>query len=152
MMSDTPKNQQPLRTQVKILLVDDEPFVRSAMKRNLRLILGLGQPLAASEAESGNEAIQLITDGPKPDLIISDVGMPNGTGIDLWKFIEEELPELRDRILFHSSFGADKVTNSFRSDQMEAGRLLEKPASLNALRNAVLRILKGSEAPADEEE
>ncbi len=63
--------------QPRILIVDDEPSVRSALRRTLRK-----ENYELSFAESGAEALQMLQHS-QPDLIISDHLMPEMTGLQL---------------------------------------------------------------------
>jgi len=61
--------------QPRILIVDDEPSVRSALRRTLRK-----ERYELSFAESAAEALAMLRES-KPDLIISDHLMPEMTGL-----------------------------------------------------------------------
>jgi two-component system KDP operon response regulator KdpE len=66
-----------------VLLVEDEPavrrFVRAALEANHYRLL---------EASTSAEAVQLAT-GHNPDLILLDLGLPDGDGIDLTRRLRE---------------------------------------------------------------
>lgn len=66
-----------------ILVVEDEPqmrrFIRSSLASNGYKVL---------EAEKGSEAVTLITSW-NPDVILLDLGLPDGDGIELTKKIRE---------------------------------------------------------------
>jgi len=79
---------QPRRT--RILVVDDHPIVR----------LGIRQMLAAErdlevcgEAESSEAATQLATSA-HPDLVIVDLSLAGGSGLDLIRSLHESAPTL----------------------------------------------------------
>src|SRR4030042_2948709 len=61
----------------KILLVDDEKFVRTALKRVLR-----NKDYEIVEADDGLDALQKL-EQDFFDLLITDNDMPNKTGIEL---------------------------------------------------------------------
>jgi PAS domain S-box-containing protein len=63
--------------QAKILVVDDEPHIRSLLRQELE-----SAGYQVQEAENGIEALQQIKAHP-PDLIILDVMMPTMNGFDL---------------------------------------------------------------------
>jgi two-component system NtrC family response regulator len=72
-----------------ILVVDDEP--------NYRLIIG--QVLASEgfdvvEAGSGAEALDLFKARPELALVLTDITMPEGDGIELLTWVKEERPEV----------------------------------------------------------
>jgi signal transduction histidine kinase/ActR/RegA family two-component response regulator len=65
---------------VKILVIDDEPDARELMKRVLSQC-----EADVTTAESGLDGLELIR-RKKPDIIVSDIGMP---GMDGYQFIRE---------------------------------------------------------------
>lgn len=69
----------------KILIVDDEPSIL----HSLQAIISKNYNYEIKVASSGEEAISILGEEPKNyHLIISDFHMPNGTGLDLLKFID----------------------------------------------------------------
>jgi YesN/AraC family two-component response regulator len=69
----------------KILIVDDEPSIISS----LYSIISKNFNFDIHTASSGEEAISLLGENKKNyHLIISDYHMPNGSGLDLLKFID----------------------------------------------------------------
>ncbi|ERT04143.1 HAMP domain protein [Lyngbya aestuarii BL J] len=78
----------------KILVVDDEPVNIQVIANNLSL-----QNYAITQATNGLEALTLIEEGFKPDLILLDVMMPRMTGYEVCqklreKYLHSELPIL----------------------------------------------------------
>lgn len=75
--------------QVTILLVEDQDF----MRRALRDYLQCAYPDAAIiEAADGARALELCR-SRSPQLVLMDVGLPDANGIDLIAQIKEMLPE-----------------------------------------------------------
>lgn len=62
-----------------ILYVDDEPDIRLIVE----MALGLKPEFEVHGADSGQEALALLRDGLRPDLILVDVMMPGVTGPEL---------------------------------------------------------------------
>ena len=73
----------------KILIVDDEPFVRRALERALREI----DNTEVIEAESGPKALELIEEH-EVHLVISDERMPEMTGVELLKEVKRRHPDV----------------------------------------------------------
>ncbi|MDR1676773.1 MAG: sigma 54-interacting transcriptional regulator, partial [Deltaproteobacteria bacterium] len=72
-----------------ILLVDDEP--------NYRLIIGRildAQGYNVVEAGSGREALELFRESLEMDLVMTDITMPDGDGMELLSKIKEERSEV----------------------------------------------------------
>ena len=65
---------------IRILVVDDDPDARAMMHRLLE-----SSKATSIEADGAIEAMRILGEG-KPDLIVSDIGMP---GIDGYEFIRE---------------------------------------------------------------
>lgn len=81
----------------RILLVDDDESLRQLLAHRLSLDLSS----VVDEASSGNEAINLIKQGTKYSLIISDYNMPDGNGAILQNFLVEN--DIQSFFFFYSS-------------------------------------------------
>lgn len=101
----------------KILVVDDEPELRKAILFDLKR-----RGCETYEAANGTEAVQ-IASIHAIEVIISDVRMPNGNGIDLLKAIRAKHPTLPIVLL---ATGFADLTEP-EALQMGAYALLEKP-------------------------
>lgn len=73
---------------MKVLLVDDEQFIRQGL-RALVDWEAYGCQVVA-EAENGIEAIQILEEGGI-DLAFVDIKMPGMTGIELISYVRENL-------------------------------------------------------------
>jgi len=74
--------------QFQILIVDDEPV-------NLQVLvnlLSLEKNYAIAQADNGLEAIEAISRGFKPDLILLDVMMPKMTGYEVCQHLRQQFP------------------------------------------------------------
>lgn len=86
---------------IRVLLVDDHEVIRVG----LRTVLGQTQGIAVvGEAGTMAEAVQQAQ-RVKPDVILMDVRLPDGSGIDACREILGALPETR--IIFLTSFADD---------------------------------------------
>jgi len=70
----------------KVLIVDDEPFIRQLLRRTVER-----EGFAVMEAEDGEAAIQLFQDHAF-DFVISDIKMPKMDGMELLKAIKADFP------------------------------------------------------------
>jgi DNA-binding NarL/FixJ family response regulator len=76
---------------VRILLVDDHPMVREGLRARLSSAPRL---LVVGEAGDAAEALQRLAD-THPDVVLQDVGLKDGNGIDLVRTMLERQPDLR---------------------------------------------------------
>ena len=125
---------------VRILVVDDEPAVREAIDRALRLE-GYGTELAAD----GREALDTVATAP-PDAIVLDVLMPEMGGLEVCR----RLRAAGDRTPVLMLTARDAVSDRVRGLDAGADDYLVKPFALEELR-ARLRALLRRAAPATDE-
>jgi len=125
-----------LRGRERVLLVEDDPDIREFVARTLA---GLGYTVG--EAATGREALALLTTGPAPDLLLSDVIMPGGvSGHDLIIAARRQHPALR--VLLMSGY-SDQTADLLPPDCA----LLEKPFLKLDLARAVRWTLDRPDAP-----
>lgn len=115
---------------LRVLVVDDDPLVRRSMARTFRRH-------HVTTAENGRAAAAEI-ERHKPDVIISDLKMPEMDGFQLADQIKERWPDLANRIVFVSG------TNS----QIERARteapsqpLVMKPVNSHELEARIAEVL-----------
>ncbi|MFC3747759.1 response regulator [Paenibacillus sp. GCM10012306] len=120
---------------IRVMLVDDQQLVRHGM----RYIINAQEDMeVAGEAESGPEAVELIQH-IRPDVVLMDVQMPGGSGIEATPRILEIDPECKVVIL--TTFDQeDYVYEGIRSGA--AGYLL-KDAAPEDLVDAVRAAFRG---------
>ncbi len=75
----------------KILIVEDSPTYRESLKD----ILGEGKfpNIVVQEAENCKDAMEK-GDSFRPDLIFMDIGLPDGSGLELTKEVRESYPDV----------------------------------------------------------
>jgi len=112
-----------------ILLVEDDESIRQLLED----FLGTSgyHVLCASE---GAEAVRLIESGGKADLLLSDVMMPNMSGVALARRLKEVLPGLKVVLMSgHPQPPPSAIGMHF----------LEKPFSMHALGTSLREVLDG---------
>jgi DNA-binding NarL/FixJ family response regulator len=72
-----------------VLVVDDQPFFRSAAREVVAALPGFS---AVAEASSGPEAVRVV-DELRPDLVLVDVRMPGMDGVEATRRIKAGHPE-----------------------------------------------------------
>ena len=121
-----------------ILLVEDEPGVRSLTKRILR-----NKGYQVDEAPGGEHAMEMLGDPSRHyDLLLSDVIMPGMSGATLAQKALVERPDLK--ILFISGHSDDMLSRHGRLDA--PAHFLEKPFTSDGLSKMVREVLDSSSA------
>ncbi|MFZ5444522.1 MAG: PAS domain-containing hybrid sensor histidine kinase/response regulator [Myxococcota bacterium] len=116
-----------------VLIVDDHPMVRSALRRLLR---SLG--FRSSEAEDGQAALERLRAGPDDvDLVLSDQTMPRLSGLELAKTLLAERPGTR----FLLCTGFSDVLDRASALELGVKDVLAKPIDRDALLAALERAL-----------
>ena len=110
---------------LKILLVDDEMLVRSG---TAMMLDELGHDV--TEAVSGKQALEILSNGQHFDLVITDYRMPGIDGVELIWESRQLIPGLKAVLM--TGYDADDP----RFADMEAGSL-SKPFGLEDLEKAL---------------
>lgn len=123
------KQEVPLRRARRILLVDDEPSLLAVLERGLSR---LGHSVTA--ACNGAEALRLV-DAEPFDLVLSDLMMPNMSGVDLAAALAENNPALRKHLLIMTGGAVSEDHAAFldRGDVI----VIEKPIRLSRLASII---------------
>ncbi len=127
---------------LRLLIVDDEPALLRAHKRVFKAH-------EVKTASSGNEAIALLSENPQFDVILSDIHMPDGDGIDLYRAIQKAHPHLLSRIIFlYGGAFSDRTANFLTA--VDAPKF-SKPLSNSRLREVVEKAGRRSSHASSEE-
>ncbi|MFQ5613807.1 MAG: response regulator [Anaerolineae bacterium] len=122
--------------QTRVLIVDDHYFVR----KGIRMFLETEPDIeVVGEAEDGNEALRQ-TQRLQPDVILMDLSMPKGDGLQAIAAIKRLLPTVKIIVLtMHEQ--ATKIVEAI----VEAGAdgYLLKDADENALLQAIKAVRRG---------
>ena len=105
-----------METARKILLVDDEDSIREVYRD---LFEGIGFKVV--EASCGNDAIEIFQK-EKIDVVISDIRMPKGDGIQLLKKVRETNADLPFFLI-----SGYPVSQAAVVDQLNVTAFFEKP-------------------------
>ena len=88
---------------MKILLIEDEFFIRDLYKRQLNLA-----GFQTETASDGKEANSLLA-SQKFDLILLDIMLPDTNGLEVLKFMKGETPNKDSMVIILSNLGQDVV-------------------------------------------
>ena len=130
-----------------LLIVDDEEAMRKSYPRVLRSIF---EKEDIKEASSGNIAIAMLKDGSNFDVIISDVMMKDGTGMDLRNWVRDNRSEFLDRMLFITGGAFTPETQQFLQ-KLDKNTKLDKPFNPAELRSRVRDILDSDNSEKKED-
>ncbi len=114
-----------------VLLVEDEPTVRSVAERALTR-----HGYKVMTADNGEEALDIVNRGDTIDLLISDVVMPGMDGPTMVREARKTRPELK--ILFMSGYAEEQLRKSI---DIENVNFLPKPFSVTELAEAARRTM-----------
>jgi two-component system response regulator MprA len=122
----------------RVLVVDDEPAVRTALERALRL-----EAYEVELAADGREALDRLAEGAPPDAVVLDVAMPHVDGLEFCR----RLREAGDRTPVLMLTARDAVDDRVAGLDAGADDYLVKPFALKELK-ARLRALLRRAGPA----
>ena len=122
---------------MKILCIDDDPgvliYVKAVLTKNYDVV-------TANSGESGLETFR--TQGPFP-VVLSDIQMPDLSGLEVVKHIHEESPQTVCMIL------TGQADFSIANEALEKGHILKvllKPIAITDLRDAMKLCVETAEA------
>jgi len=124
----------------KILVADDSIAVRKVAER-LLTEAGLGVTLAAN----GEEALAYLSK-ERPDVIVSDVIMPDKSGYEVCAFVRSHASLAATPVLLISGIVNDEVTK--QAESCHADGVLKKPFQGTSLKDRVLELLAKRQEPA----
>ena len=123
----------PIYPVPRILLVDDNPIFRSAMKRALE---DMGVVTFVDTATNGREALDLTRNGCF-DLMILDLVMPDVGGLE----VLEDLRKEKDTIDVLVLTGHGSIESAAKAFKLGANDYIEKAADTAALTSVIEKIL-----------
>lgn len=125
------KTMTPIRT----LIADDHALVRAGIRALVEKIKGV---TVVAEAGKGSEALKLIEE-LKPDLVLLDITMPDGSGFDVLQHVAKSFPEIRVIVLTVHEAGEYAI----RAVREGAAGFLPKSAASTELEQAIHKVMKG---------
>jgi len=119
----------PLKGELRLLLVDDDPAILRAYQRNLAR-----HGVTITTASNGREAVERVKHGSF-DVLVSDIAMPEMTGIEFLKAVRATDVDVPVILMT----GEPELESAIRAVEYGAFQYLEKPIAGKALWEAVLR-------------
>lgn len=121
-----PEMLMPSNGNFQILIVDDEPVNLQVLVNHLSLC-----NYGITQASNGMEALAIIEQGFKPDLIVLDVMMPRMTGYEVCQKIREQFPATELPVVLMTA--KNQVSDLVEGFNSGANDYLTKPISKNEL-------------------
>jgi CheY-like chemotaxis protein len=126
----------------RILVIDDEPLIRSTVVTILTR-----EGFSVEEASDGKAGIAMCHKNP-PDLVITDIFMPNRDGIEVVMELKRSGP--RTKIIAMTGGGQMHMMEvAYAAEILGADHILHKPFERESLLAAVNAVL-GIPPPAEE--
>jgi len=120
---------------IRTLIADDHALVRAGIRALVEKIEGI---IVVAEAGKGSEAIDLINE-LKPDLVLLDITMPDGSGFDVLHHLKKIFPEIRVIVLTVHEAGEYAI----RALREGAAGFLPKSAASTELEQAINTVMRG---------
>ncbi len=121
----------------RLLVVDDDASVRRSLSETLT-----EEGYKVRSAESAEEALTLVAEAPRPDVVLSDVRMPGLDGLELLELIRERSPSM-DVILITAYDEMPAVVRAMREGALD---FLVKPLDLDELLSVLERAFRDRRA------
>lgn len=119
-----------------VLIVDDSATVRDLLSVILR-----GKSFEVLEAESGNDALRKLN-GHKPDIVITDIDMPDMNGLDFIKNLKNRKDCKDIPVIVLSSLTPGVV--GIEGKELDIAEWIEKPFSPRHLLSVINRVSERS--------
>jgi len=119
---------------ISILYAEDDIFLR---KQYIKFINANFNNIDIYEAENGEEALNIYNQ-IKPHIIISDINMPNFTGLEVSKTIREENKEVK--IILLSAFSDTNIL--LEAIPLNISKYLIKPIRLKELKDIIGQVIE----------
>lgn len=133
--SDGPERSDTSRVRRRILLVDDEPQLLSALQRSLE------RHHCVVTASGGAEALAILRDSEPFEVVVCDLVMPGVDGLATFEAIDRDFPELVPRLVFLS--GGTPTPRAARILDRRGVDTLRKPVRVGVLLDRIDRLAEG---------
>lgn len=119
---------------ILIQLIEDDPVQRDALKEFVETTLSGREKVRVLENGSVKEAIQsYAARSPEIAIVLSDLKLPDGTGIDYLRYVREQNPDLP----FIFLTGQPEIESAVEALQAGASDYLTKPVDLLHLQKKI---------------
>src|ERR1700683_4242111 len=126
---------------IRLLVVDDEQSIR-----RLCMTIGTSLGFLCSEAESAEAAIARL-DSEAPDLVLTDLKLPNQSGVELLRQVKAQLPRAEVAIMT----GHGSIESAVDAMKLGAYDYIEKPFRVEKMRLLLQRMAEKVRLVTDNE-
>lgn len=123
----------------RILLIDDDDLLRDAIGDLLE-----SEGYDVTVAEDGNRGLEAFQ-AVGPEIVITDIMMPDRDGIDTIIALSKEDPQPRIIAISGGGGQLDSLSYLKMAEKLGADRVLEKPFRAKVLLETIETLLKGEE-------
>jgi PAS domain S-box-containing protein len=127
-------------SEIRVVLVDDAPEVRSLLRMRLRVAGGFE---VVGEAGTGVEALEVVGE-QRPDLVLLDVSMPDMDGLDALTRIRESAPDTC--VVMFSGFEEQGLAD--RARELGAADFISKAVPVDELVERLRSLTGSGDGPA----
>src|SRR5215216_696338 len=120
---------------IRVLIADDHALVRAGIRALVEKIEGV---VVVGEAGKGKEALELVAE-LKPNLMLLDITMPEGSGFEVLDQVSKNFPEVRVIVLTVHEAGEYAI----RALREGAAGFLPKSAASTELEQAIQAVIRG---------
>ena len=120
---------------IRIVLVDDHPMFRDGLRKLLESDVGLRVCGEAGDTAGAVETVRAL----KPDVVLLDIAMPDASGLEVLRLLEDEHVSTRVLVLTASIARGESV----QALQLGARGLILKAAASQLLFEAIRVVLTG---------
>ncbi|MCA9704643.1 MAG: response regulator [Myxococcales bacterium] len=125
---EAPPAEVPSGAGQRVLIIDDDPLVASALRRLLA-------NRDVEVAQSGRRGIELLRSGEGYEVVLCDLMMPEVSGMDVYETVRQEDPALARRFIFMTGGAFTSRARAFL--ESVPNPTLEKPFDGKTLRRMV---------------
>lgn len=112
----------------RILIVDDDVFVRKSLKR----ALGTYEVVLAQD---GEQALEILATAEPFDVILCDLMMPGVSGMDLYDHVRQRSPGKEEKMVFLTGGAVTDEAETFV--KQASNPVIEKPFDFQRLRSVI---------------
>lgn len=124
-----PPFAKPASERARLLFIDDDASILRTYRR------WFSREHEVVAVDSGHEALTAIRERADFDLVICDLSMPAMSGMQLYRLVQDEFPQLAGRFVFATGGATQRDLEEFL--RSVPNRVLEKPFDLAVLRDLI---------------